>query len=175
MRRGSAGPRSSCRGAEPGWCLPEWGCVCPEPLQHLCIRMCSSLSSLLACALPRSLPTTTPIPGEGIFFFPSAFTSLATVQGPVRAACSVMHNACLSLPAPSGAPNPIPMGLEQVWGRGVKSLLYGVGAAPATVLCWGHPPLCSVSIYKHSPVPEYMCVTVGVHNWVYVQAAEIAL
>lgn len=50
-------------------CLPERGCVRPKPLQHLCIRMCSSLSSLLACALPRSLPTTTLVPGEGIFLF----------------------------------------------------------------------------------------------------------
>lgn len=72
MSRGPAGPRRCRRlGCEAvlGWWLPECGCVCPKPLQHLCIRMCSSLSSLLACALPRSLPTTTPLSGEGIFFF----------------------------------------------------------------------------------------------------------
>lgn len=168
------------RGAPAAVLSPAGAC----PSGDVCAQSHCSISAL-GCAPPsppslraRSLARCQPPRRSlerGFFFFPSAFTSLATVQGPVRAACSVMHNACLSLPAPSGAPNPIPMGLEQVWGRGVKSLLYGVGAAPATGLCWGHPPLCSVSIYKHSPVPEYMCVTVGVHNWVYVQAAEIAL
>lgn len=72
ISRGPAGP-GGCRGlgceAELGWWLAECGCVCPKPLQHLCIRMCSSLSSLLACALPRSLPTTTPLPGDGELFF----------------------------------------------------------------------------------------------------------
>lgn len=103
MSRGAGGSRCCRRlGCEAvlAWCLPECGCVCPKPLQHLCIRMCSSLSSLLACALPRSLPTTTPVPGEGIFFL-SAFTSLATVQGPVReaerlAASCIIH----ALPQP---------------------------------------------------------------------------
>lgn len=163
MRRGSAGPRSSCRGAEPGWCLPEWGCVCPEPLQHLCIRMCSSLSSLLACALPRSLPTTTPIPGEGIFFFPSAFTSLATVQGPVRAACSVMHNACLSLRAA------VPTRLLQeprtpsLWGwsrcRAGGQNLCSMGWEQPQLRCFAgdtHP--CAVFLYISTPPCLNICV-----------------
>lgn len=135
-------------------CLPERGCVRPKPLQHLCIRMCSSLSSLLACALPRSLPTTTPVPGEGgfffllLFFFPSAFTSLATVQGPVReaerlAASCIIHGQAqqpwllllLLAPAETPSPAPIASGSPRPWGRsrcgapGLSSpLSWGVGA-----------------------------------------------
>lgn len=96
-----------------GWCLPKCGCVCPKPLQHLCIRMCSSLSSLLACALPRSLPTATPVPGEGIFFFIYLFFfpfclyltchSARTSQGG-RVTCSIMHNSCFSLASLAAAP-----------------------------------------------------------------------
>lgn len=137
-----------------GWCLPEWGCVCPKPLQHLCIRMCSSLSSLLACALPRSLPTTTLVPGEGIFFF--FFSPLClyltchsprTSQGG-RATCSIMHNSCpfLSLPgccshqSPAETPRlrrsppalPRPWGWSRwkpggTWGGGVRARVCGLG------------------------------------------------
>lgn len=112
-------------------CLPERGCVRPKPLQHLCIRMCSSLSSLLACALPRSLPTTTPVPGEGIFFLFFFFLCLyLTCHSPRtsqrgRATRSIMHNSWPASAAVAAAPGsgrnpspaPIASGSPRPWGR----------------------------------------------------------
>lgn len=92
------------RGAPAAVLSPAGAC----PSGDVCAQSHCSISAL-GCAPPsppslraRSLARCQPPRRSlerGFFFFPSAFTSLATVQGPVRAACSVMHNACLSLRA----------------------------------------------------------------------------
>lgn len=156
------------RGAPAAVLSPAGAC----PSGDVCAQSHCSISAL-GCAPPsppslraRSLARCQPPRRSlerGFFFFPSAFTSLATVQGPVRAACSVMHNACLSLRAA------VPTRLLQeprtpsLWGwsrceAGGQNLC-SMGWEQPQLRCFAgdtHP--CAVFLYISTPPCLNICV-----------------
>lgn len=156
------------RGAPAAVLSPAGAC----PSGDVCAQSHCSISAL-GCAPPsppslraRSLARCQPPRRSlerGFFFFPSAFTSLATVQGPVRAACSVMHNACLSLRAA------VPTRLLQeprtpsLWGWS----RCGAGGQNLCSMGWEQPQLrgfagdthpCAVFLYISTPPCLNICV-----------------
>lgn len=156
------------RGAPAAVLSPAGAC----PSGDVCAQSHCSISAL-GCAPPsppslraRSLARCQPPRRSlerGFFFFPSAFTSLATVQGPVRAACSVMHNACLSLRAA------VPTRLLQeprtpsLWGwsrceAGGQNLCSMGWEQPQLRGCVGDTHPCAVFLYISTPPCLNICV-----------------
>lgn len=156
------------RGAPAAVLSPAGAC----PSGDVCAQSHCSISAL-GCAPPsppslraRSLARCQPPRRSlerGFFFFPSAFTSLATVQGPVRAACSVMHNACLSLRAA------VPTRLLQeprtpsLWGwsrcgAGGQNLCSMGWEQPQLRGCAGDTHPCAVFLYISTPPCLNICV-----------------